>query len=736
MNGSFCAKDLVDLALPVLPGTVQGVTLRADTEQWPHYWAVVPGGGKQKRFRIHLLPEYVRQAIVDQKTEHAMLPAVSSSHLPALISAAAENLPETQCKKAYHKAALTKLYCQAIKQAPWGGREQAREAFMTAYNSGAAYPDLYQALGRLAWQTIEAWAAKIKRHGGDALCLADLRGSHKKGHRAVNEIQAKVLLAIVRQPKGKSLTKSGIIEKARKVFKHLGQDDLSAATYRRWLDEWIAVNFDEWTWWREGDQGLNDKCLFWVERDYDQISVGDILVADGHVLNFLVTNPWTGKACRMMLVLFFDMKSSYPAGWVIMPTENTAAISAALRLAILRLGKIPKVVYLDNGRAFKGQYFTGVDFAQTELPGLYERLGIRLIVAKAYHGQSKTIERFFREFRELEIMAPSFVGTSIDNKPPHMNRGEKLHRRVHEKITGGHIPTIEEAHAACGAWFDEYGLRPHGSSSHMAGLCPLEVFEAGRGPGVDRDMLRLLMMRREERSIHACRVKVSSQGDWYYHPSLYGRNHKVFLLHDLPPGDTVLVYDQRTGEFICEAGKPGKVHPAAAILGTEADVALLSEQLEFREGLRKQTIAGARAFAEEEVIPEARRQLAAAGFAIPDGGQAKEKAAVRQLPAPKLSEAEKEQVLAEVDKSSRLQREMDDEQIRAELENMTEFDRYDRLLEMEMQGEALAGEWRRFMRVYEQMPEYLRDSDYWESRRTALAIMYGSAAPKKEMAAG
>jgi len=70
----------------------------------------------------------------------------------------------------------------------------------------------------------------------------------------------------------------------------------------------------------------------------------------------------------MMLVLFFDMKSSMPCGWEIMPTENTASISAALRRSIIRLGMVPKIVYLDNGRAFKGAYFTGTDFEQTELP--------------------------------------------------------------------------------------------------------------------------------------------------------------------------------------------------------------------------------------------------------------------------------------------------------------------------------------------------------------------------------
>lgn len=63
---------------------------------------------------------------------------------------------------------------------------------------------------------------------------------------------------------------------------------------------------------------------------------------------------------------------------------------------------IQKIVCLDNGRAFNGQHFTGTNFEQTELPRLYSQLGIKLIVANPYRGQSKTIERSFKTFGVLE----------------------------------------------------------------------------------------------------------------------------------------------------------------------------------------------------------------------------------------------------------------------------------------------------------------------------------------------
>lgn len=46
--------------------------------------------------------------------------------------------------------------------------------------------------------------------------------------------------------------------------------------------------------------------------------------------------------------------------------ENTQCIASALRNAIINLDMIPKIVYQDNGRAFRVKYFTD-DKGFTEL---------------------------------------------------------------------------------------------------------------------------------------------------------------------------------------------------------------------------------------------------------------------------------------------------------------------------------------------------------------------------------
>ena len=43
---------------------------------------------------------------------------------------------------------------------------------------------------------------------------------------------------------------------------------------------------------REGEKAFHDKVEQYIVRDISKIEVGDVLIADGHDLNFLVINPW------------------------------------------------------------------------------------------------------------------------------------------------------------------------------------------------------------------------------------------------------------------------------------------------------------------------------------------------------------------------------------------------------------------------------------------------------------
>jgi len=713
------APDVLDSsAIAALTGVSErAVRKRAARESWPHTETCVRGGCR-KDFPVDTLPEDIRRLYYKEQLQptHSPAPHAQPASLPTTPpQSATEPLGQRQINKALAKADLLRIYMGRMRQAQYGQKARARRDFMTAYNSGIAYPTLFEKLGAVSWKTIEGWKRDVASAKGETLQLADRRGAWCRGQSLISEQQGQILLKIALHPNRRKIAE--VVRRAKAVMGEMGiENGYSEATYRRWLRDWKSHNHHIWVFTRRGAKAWNDECAYYIERDYALINVGDIAVADGHALNFEILNPWTGKPKRMTLIVWQDMKSSYPLGWEIMPTENTQAIASALRRAILRLGKIPAVAYLDNGRAFKSRFFKNSDLSQSGISGAFERLGMKTIFAWPYHGQSKTVERFFGTFAELERFCPTYSGTSIAKKPPRMMRGERLHRRVYEKIMGGEALTMAQAHMAIAAWFDEYVQRPQ--AGHLDGRAPAELFEAEKGPGVDPDELRLLMMSVEIRRIH--RNGISLLGRNYYHPALYGRRHPVTVRYDLQDKTAVHVFT-RDGEYLCTAPATEKAHPAATTLGTDADRERLAWHIEHKKLQEKSASSVACEFLEKEVLPEHRRQLAAIGI---EAGQAKLLPVKKKsLPAP-LTPADEQQIMAEAEANLAESTEATATDQRTRLEAMSEIDRYEAILEMEAQGHLITKQWRAFLRYYETTPEFESARDYWEERRVVFATMY------------
>jgi putative transposase len=654
----------------------------------------------------------------------SMPPLIAFSVDPAIdrsINGPMDSPPPWALKLALARADLVRLFNQGARRAEPGRVMAAKTELLQSYNLGA-WPHLFAELGKVSLATLERWAKAMHR-SGDPLDLVPHWGAHRRGRRSIGLEAGKIMLAVALHPNRLHLNE--VVRIGRRILAQRGiEDGLSDATYLRFLKEFRDNNYGHWLFHREGEKARNDKCDPYLVRDYSLIEVGDALVADGHILNFDILNPWTGKPKRMVLILFFDMKSSYPCGWEIMPTENTQAIAAALRRAILRLGKVPLAAYIDNGKAFGAKFFSG-NLAEAGFAGLFERLGMQVIHAWPYHGQSKPVERFFKTFGELERLMPSYTGTSIALKPPRLNRGEKLHGRLHQKMTGGWVPTIFQAHRAIGAWFDEYAGRPQ--RGHLNGQCPADVFEAARGPGVEAEQLRYLMMSLEVRSIGRNGIKLT--GEDYYHPALYGRRQPVVIRYDLVEREFILVYEP-SGEFLCRAEPRPRVHPLARITGNQADRELLAQEIALKKGLAAATMREARKFAQEVVIPEAQRLLESQGLR-PDATPCN----MMQRKAFPLTDREAEQIQQESGQAEviYLQRpedrgpapvaEAEDLSFR-ELDHLPELDRYEKLLELEAQQAEIPARYQTFMAFFEKGAAYAANREWLEGRRMQLAAYY------------
>jgi putative transposase len=705
MHGTDTAQTIsIPEMAKILGINERSVRRRSECENWQF----VQGPRKVKLYYINSLPEDVKMAVISQRakdmaqSEDYLLPLpikktliVSSN--PAntqVVPVGSPDLADWQNRIALAWADLIRLYTTEKNNAKSKGisKVEAAKIYIKGYNTGSFLPNVFAAIGKTSVKSVERQYKKYRDSAYDYAVLAPKWGG-SLGRSKVTDDEFNIMLSFALHPN--KLKISEVVRLTKMKLKKEGIESPSCKdTLRRAIVNWRKTNEDKWVFCREGEKALNDKCLPYLERDINVLDVGDVLVADGHVLNFLILNPFTGKPCRMSMVMWYDWASCMPVGWEIMPTENIQCVAAGLRRAIITLRKMPKIAYLDNGKAFKAKVFTdkNIDFEEAGFYGMFARLGVETIFAWPYNAQSKPVERFFGTFSELERLMPTYSGTSIETKPAHMLRNEKLHQKLHEKRYGGWVPTIDEANNIIAGWVNGYSARPHRG---LKGLCPGEVLKSGQGKGgVDEVAIRYLMMSMEIKRIK--QNGVSFMGRSYYDDALYGMRDRVTIKYDFEDLSKVFVYDLTGARYICTAEALEKVHPMAKLLGTKDDMALVKEGIKRKKSAKKQTEKVAREWVESAPalveIPE-RIGHGAEGMA--------KMVEIRREPG-KLTPEEAAQIELEASEMKILE-------IRPKKKEpiyMSEPDRYEDLLERECKGEELALDDMAFMRYFEKTDMY------------------------------
>jgi putative transposase len=544
--------------------------------------------------------------------QNSSLPVVQPASAISPRKTKAEELTEKQSKVALAKAALLDIYQKTISAAPRKELLKVKTRFETGYNNGSLR-DIFSVLGTRDWKTLDKWLKLYIESEYDYTVLAP-RYKAPKPTITFEEIGF-LLDHWLTQNKPKI---SDAIFWAKEEMTARGIENIkSDITYRRWMEGWKAKHYEVYVARREGEKALNDKCLPWIPRDAGELKVGDCLIADGHKLDFELINPHTGKPARMTLILFYDWASNMPVGWEIMPTENIKAIAIALRRAIKFLGRMPKVIYLDNGRAFSAKYFNGIDFRQTIIPGLFKRLGIKTVFAWPYHGQSKPVERFFGSFGQLERLMVTYIGNCINNKPAHLNRGEKITRKLYDTYVDMSQFTLFAGHQAVAWWCWKIYANKVQQDGHLKGLKPIDVFREGKGPGVDERELLFLMMEEHFTVPRNCKIIIPKLGT-YYSRELFGLKEEVKVKYDFIEKDWVYIYDKKTGDFICAAETERMAHPLAWHLGDEEDQAYLKERFAERGEMKKEVMDEVKDNLKNIYLLETQRYLESEGILTPD----------------------------------------------------------------------------------------------------------------------
>lgn len=504
---------------------------------------------------------------------------------------------------AQHRINIVKAALEHRKK--YKTNNEADFEFLDLFNTGLFLPKAYDFLGSISIGTLRRYIQAYLK-SGNAESLIPQYKIVKQGeyNTILNDEMRQVLLTLLLQQN--QFNYQTAIRLAKEILRKKGYVELPCdLTFKRYAEHFRKNNYADWVLKREGMKAYHDKVEPYIERDISMIEVGDVLVADGHLLNFLVINPFTGKPTRATLVGFLDWKSTALVGYEIMMSENTQCIASALRNAIINLGMIPKVVYQDNGKAFKSKYFQHVDFDEEGFNGVYANLGIHSVFAKPYNARAKVIERFFLEFQEeFEKLMPSYIGTSIENRPAWMKRNEKLHLKIHEQQTKGKIPTVQEAIKYINCWLEFHNKKtcPNNRSKSIQEMLNSvqadcrqsaersgDTFNAGNQAKqhINPQVLNDLMMKTECRTIN--KHGITFLGMHYRSDVILGLRDKVYIRYSLFDLSKVHVYSAK-GEYLCVAHRVQKVHPMARVLGTVKDMEEYNQQYKKQQQAKNRLI--------------------------------------------------------------------------------------------------------------------------------------------------
>ncbi len=563
----------------------KNIIARARREGWESKPRIGRGGGVEWLVN-NKMPAVTRAEIVAAEAANAPPPtfAVCASDIV---------IPDWSFEMGKARARLVMEWRAFVARAAKKGtpKMQASESFIVALNAGLLIPEsVIKAVGAYSLKSIYRWDKQLRENGNNLEALADRRGKWLQGGAEglgqMGEEAESMLLALYLNPNKYSLAYAYRRMKDLLTVKGLPVPSYTSA--RRFMDRYTKAHYDIVVLRREGEKAYNDMVGPYVSRDDSVLNVGDVLVADGHRMNSMVINPSTGKPCRMTLIGWQDWASRVFVAFEIMLNENTQAIASSLHRAIMNLGKMPKAVYIDNGKAFKNKFFNEkADLG--EYDGLYMRLGIDPKYSAPYEARTKIIERWWGDFdRQCAVAMESYVGNCIHNKPAHLHRNEKWHQDRRESLGQNYIPTVDEVAHIVAEYAKWKAQQPHPTRPYTT---PWEMFAAARGEGFNEaeqaDIARHFLYRK---SVNPSRCRFELYGLEYESEVLnvlHGLNKPIMAHYSYSDLSEIYLYDD--GRYLGKAHPVTTVNPLAAKFGTELDVQRVKGKLKEFSVLRRDT---------------------------------------------------------------------------------------------------------------------------------------------------
>lgn len=331
--------------------------------------------------------------------------------------------------------------------------------------------------------------------------LLDERGGWNKGQSSIpSEIWDGFLYYYLDDNKPSlSTTYRNVIDWAKEFYPEMVERIPSERSFRRHLEHDVPKAIV--TYFRKGEKALDDDCLYYIERLYDDLEVNDCWVTDNHTLDIQAKmEDGTERIHRLYLTAFLDAKSGIITGWNITDNPSINSTLFALRMGILRFGR-PKLIYSDNGSEFSSYDFNNRGRRTKKEENMFEesqtilgRLGIKLQLARVKNARAKHIERFFLSFKEhISKLFSTYTGGNVLERPESLKR----------TIRNGEIPTDSKLREVIGDLIELENNAIYGGAEQKKykGYTKIEVWNES----VKR--IKQVLMREEDLTLCLMRAK-------------------------------------------------------------------------------------------------------------------------------------------------------------------------------------------------------------------------------------
>ncbi|MEO0034385.1 MAG: hypothetical protein RLZZ501_408 [Pseudomonadota bacterium] len=418
MKEWFTAAEIAALKLPGMPESESGVWRIAKRDGWQHperqcdvvtnprgVWRTrdkKQGGGTE--YHYSLLPSRAQAALV--RKHHTPTEPTRAEIKQRLSSEEAwshfEGLPEARKDKARTRLKVL----------------QDVDALIRAGTPKEVAIQLICGPVRIPTRTYYEWETRV--HGVERPHWLPHLADRYVGRTVEAEITPEAWEAFkadylrLEQPSAKSC-----YDRLVRAGRDLGWVIPSSKTLLRRIESEIALPVRVLT--REGVEAL--KRLYPPQRrDRSMFHALEAINGDGHRFDVFVKWP-DGEIGRPMMCTFQDLYSGKVVGWRVDKSENRDAIRLALGDVIEDYG-IPDHIWFDNTRAFANKALTAgsqtrfrFKIRDEDPVGLCVQLGIEVHFTLPYSGQSKPIERAFRDMCDRIARHPAFAGAYTGNSP-------------------------------------------------------------------------------------------------------------------------------------------------------------------------------------------------------------------------------------------------------------------------------------------------------------------------------